>query len=72
MRIIKRVYLKVELVCYTEHMGNVNGLITRSYNLSEMLHISVPIMGFAQEVIDAHTPNLIFNELRSVFDKLRM
>jgi hypothetical protein len=40
--------------------------------VTEVLHISIPIVRFAQEIIDSQTPNLICNELGNILDELTL
>jgi hypothetical protein len=61
---------EVELVCFVEHMMSANNLMAEPYNMSEMLNILFPIMGFAPDVINPQTTNLICNDLSDVIDKL--
>uniref|UniRef100_A0A2S2R285 Uncharacterized protein n=1 Tax=Sipha flava TaxID=143950 RepID=A0A2S2R285_9HEMI len=61
---------EVELMCFVEHMNSANNLMTEPYDVTEVLHISIPIVGFAQEVIDSQTSNLICNELGNILEEL--
>lgn len=53
----------VEQVRFREHMEKANILMKEPYTEDEILYISLPIIGFAQEVIEPCTTKLICNKL---------